>query len=198
MSAVELSPHYLEILKLMLNNKSSRYISKYLLDNYNEKISHVTLSKFKKNNVDIADLIQQIEAQQGIIKEGKIDVITDGKYDEEIIEVVNDKIRTNKEAQKLIINEINEGIDVLNLVRNGLSISEDADVFNKFFTSDDVTLKDKMDMTIKLAKLEMDWQKSNDTNININNNNMITDLSNIFAESTDWSESTDWAATDRE
>lgn len=186
MSAVELSPHYLEILKLMLNNKSSRYISKYLLDNYSEKISHVTLSKFKKNNVDIADLIQQIEAQQGIIKDGKIDVITDGNYDEEIIEVVNDKIRTNKEAQKLIINEINEGIDVLNLVRNGLSISEDADVFNKFFTSDDVTLKDKMDMTIKLAKLEMDWQKSNDTNININNNNMITDLSNIFAESTDW------------
>ena len=180
MGVIDESPHYLEILKLMLDNKSGRWISQYLDDNYNEKISYGSINYFKKNNLDIAGLIQQIESQQ-LIKDGVIDDINN---DADIIEVIDNKITVNNESDKLIVNKINRGVNVLNLVRDGIAVFKDADIYYEFFNSDDISLKDKMDMGLKLMRLELDWNKSTDTNININNN--ILDMKNFFKDDLDW------------
>ena len=177
---IEESPHYLEILKLMIAEKSGRWISQYLQDKYDEYISYSTINYFKRNNTNIASLIQQLESQQ-IISDGVID---DFNKSGEIIEVVDNQIVKANETDKLLINKINRGVNVINLVRDGIEIFEDADIFHDFFESNDVSLKDKMDMGLKLIKLDLDWQKSSDTNININNNMM--DLKAFFSDDLNW------------
>ena len=130
----------------MLDNVSSRSIEKYLFDEYGERISYGTINNFKNNNVDIAELIQQVELQQRTIKDGKVNLF-------------NDKIQENEKAEQMIIKEINQGIDVLNLIRGGLSIANDKNLFEEFFESKDVSLKDKMQVMIQLSKLDLDWRK---------------------------------------
>ena len=47
-SKVETSSHYNEIVELLVAGYSPRYVSNYLDDEYNEKISHVALNNYKK------------------------------------------------------------------------------------------------------------------------------------------------------
>ena len=200
MGLIDNSPYYLEILQLILKNKSSRYISKYLKDKYDFKISHVSLSKFKKENTDIPKLIKEIEERDEFIYNNKpkeIEFIPHPTSKEDILETVSNEIDVTHKANELIVNKINDGIDVLNLIRDGLSEFEDADVFHKFFSDEsEVSLKDKMDMGVKLIKMGIDWDKVSNTNINIHNNNnnlslYNTDLSELFKEPIDWSDNSD-------
>ena len=46
---IELSNHYHEILEMIKYNKTPKFISNYLEDNYNEKISVPSIYRFKKN-----------------------------------------------------------------------------------------------------------------------------------------------------
>ena len=52
-SKVELSPHYNEIVDLLLSGNSGRYVSDYLLNEYDEKISYVALNNYKKNKLNV-------------------------------------------------------------------------------------------------------------------------------------------------
>ena len=63
---IESSPHYNEIVDLLLVGQTPRYVSDYLLNEYNEKISHVALSKFKKNKLNV-----KAEAKKKIIEKEK-------------------------------------------------------------------------------------------------------------------------------
>lgn len=157
MGVVESSPHYLEILKLMLDGKSGRQIENHLFTNYGEKISHATLNTYKKQNADIVSLIQQVEMQQRTIEDGKL-------------QMVDNKLAENNQAEQMIIKEINTGIDVLNLIRGGLVLADEQQILESFFKDKDVSSKDKVQVVLQLAKLDLDWKKSNEPLVNINNN----------------------------
>ena len=160
MGLVDSSPHYLEILQMMLNKVSGRDIEQYLWDNYQEKISYSTLNKFKSDNADIAALIRQVELQQKTIEDGKV-------------AIVEDKIERDNQAQEMIIKEINKGINVLNFIRGGLEIADQQDLFETFFNDETIPLKEKIQVAIQLAKLDLDWLKSDDTNIDVNIDNNL-------------------------
>lgn len=160
MGLVDSSPHYLEILQMMLNKVSGRDIEQYLWDNYQEKISYSTLNKFKRDNADIAALIRQVELQQKTIEDGKV-------------AIVEDKIERDNQAQEMIIKEINKGINVLNFIRGGLEIADQQDLFETFFNDETIPLKEKIQVAIQLAKLDLDWLKSDDTNIDVNIDNNL-------------------------
>ena len=160
MGLVDSSPHYLEILQMMLNKVSGRDIEQYLWDNYQEKISYSTLNKFKRDNADIATLIRQVELQQKTIEDGKV-------------AIVEDKIERDNQAQEMIIKEINKGINVLNFIRGGLEIADQQDLFETFFNDETIPLKEKIQVAIQLAKLDLDWLKSDDTNIDVNIDNNL-------------------------
>ena len=167
MGLVDSSPHYLEILQMMLNKVSGRDIEQYLWDNYKEKISYSTLNKFKRDNADIAALIRQVELQQKTIEDGKVNI-------------VEDKIERDNQAQEMIIKEINKGINVLNFIREGLEIADQQNLFETFFNDENTPLKEKIQVAIQLAKLDLDWLKSDDTNIDVNIDN---NLGNFVDES---------------
>lgn len=162
MGIVDSSPHYLEILQMILDNVSGRDIEKHLWENYKEKISYGSINKFKRDNADIAALIRQVELQQKAIEDGKVNI-------------VENKIERDNQAQEMIIKEINKGINVLNFIRGGLEIADQQDLFETFFNDESIHLKDKIQVAIQLAKLDLDWLKSDDTNVEVNiDNNLST------------------------
>ena len=165
MGKVDESPHYLEILRMMLKGTSSRAIERHLMSEYGEKISYFTLNEYRKKNLNIADLIGQVEEAQRI-REGKL--------------IVDERKDTIKTADSMIIKEINQGIDVLNLIREGLSIADEREIIKRFYEDEEIDLKDKMQMTLNLSKLDLDWRKNNDTDININN--QVISLRDFFKE----------------
>lgn len=58
-SKVETSPHYNEIVDLLVAGYTPRYVSNYLSNEYNEKISYVTLHKYRKNNLNVKAAVKQ-------------------------------------------------------------------------------------------------------------------------------------------
>ncbi|MBQ2654686.1 MAG: hypothetical protein IJF83_14120 [Methanobrevibacter sp.] len=56
---VEKSPHYNEIIDLLVAGYSGRYVSSYLEDEYNEKISHAALNRYKKNKLNIKAAVKK-------------------------------------------------------------------------------------------------------------------------------------------
>lgn len=58
-SKVETSPHYNEIVDLLVAGYSSRYVSDYLENEYNEKITHTTLNNYKKNNLNVKAAVRE-------------------------------------------------------------------------------------------------------------------------------------------
>lgn len=52
-SKVETSPHYKEIVELLVAGYSGRHVSDYLQNQYDEKITHTTLNKYKKDNLNV-------------------------------------------------------------------------------------------------------------------------------------------------
>ena len=65
-SKVEQSIHYNEIVDLLLAGNSGRYVSDYLLNQYNEKISYKALNTYKKNKLNV-----KAAAKQKIIEKEK-------------------------------------------------------------------------------------------------------------------------------
>lgn len=58
-SKVETSSHYNEIVELLVAGYSARYVSNYLENEYNEKISHVALNNYKKNNLNVKAAVKK-------------------------------------------------------------------------------------------------------------------------------------------
>lgn len=56
---IETSPHYNEIVDLLVAGYSGRYVSEHLQNQYNEKITHATLNKYKKNNLNVKAAVRQ-------------------------------------------------------------------------------------------------------------------------------------------
>ena len=58
-SKVETSPHFNEIVELLVAGYSPRYVSDYLENQYNEKISHATLNNYKKGKLNIKAAVRK-------------------------------------------------------------------------------------------------------------------------------------------
>lgn len=58
-SKVEASPHYNEIVDLLVAGHTPRYVSDYLSDEYGENISYGTLNRYRKNNLNVKAAVKQ-------------------------------------------------------------------------------------------------------------------------------------------
>ena len=74
-SKVETSPHYNEIVELLVAGYSGRYVSDLLQNQYNEKITHTTLNKYKKDKLNVKAAVRQkiLEKEQEKQKENTIE-----------------------------------------------------------------------------------------------------------------------------
>lgn len=58
-SKIETSPHFNEIVDLLVAGYSGRYVSNYLFEEYGEKISHTQLNKYKKDNLNVKAAVKK-------------------------------------------------------------------------------------------------------------------------------------------
>lgn len=58
-SKIESSPHYNEIVDMLVAGYSGRRVSDYLLNEYGEKISHASLNRYKKDNLNVKAAVRQ-------------------------------------------------------------------------------------------------------------------------------------------
>lgn len=154
-SKVETSPHYNEIVDLLVAGYSPRYVSDYLLNEYNEKISYVTLNKYRKDNLNVKAAVRQ-----KIIEEEK-------KKTKENIKKTSEKA-IGKEAEKQI--KANESFEIaadyrfkdIQKLDKIISDSEDVhiDLDNITVDADKRDPYKEIDLKLKLKRLGLDALKA--------------------------------------
>ena len=174
---IESSPHYNEIVDLLLVGQTPRYVSDYLLNEYNEKISHVALSKFKKNKLNV-----KAEAKKKIIEKEKKKILKSKKVPEAItreakaeisIEAATTYLTRNYErAEKFI--EDTKDLDLLGSL----------EAYKK---SPDFDEGKYLDLKIKVQKIQLDYMKyqtdlleDNTLDVNVSNDNGLFDEAEIL------------------
>lgn len=166
-SKVEKSPHYKEIVDLLLSGQSGRTVSKYLMDTYNEDIGYGSINTFKRNHLDIEAEVktreltkqkqQQLREKQ---EEQKQEAILERAEIESDVAVAKEEAIT-KLAQALHVIEffINTyGEEVVITMMNDAEVKSDS----------------KLNLLLKAIKYYLDFYKDDKPEVNINNQTLTT------------------------
>lgn len=177
-SKVAQSIHYNEIMDKIREGKSSREISRWLKDEYGEDIGHGAISRYKRDNLeaealDIADV--------NLKKESEDPVDIEKKSIEE--KHVNDRANAIQEGTA-----IGKGIAeaTASQIQGLLKVSEDyPEAVRKMEEEADdpdsnTSWKDVASEKRNAQKLYLDFIKNQESNVEVNVDNHITDLSKII------------------
>ena len=175
-SKVESSIHYNEIVDLLLSGHSGRYVSDYLLNEYNEKISYKALNTYKKNKLNIkAEAKRKIieKEKKKLIKKNTLKAATREAKAELSMEAATNYLTRNYErAEKFI-----ESTQDINLIQ----------ALEDYKKSPDFDEAKYLDLKIKLQKLRLEHMKyetdlleDNTLNVNVNNEDELFDEAEIM------------------
>lgn len=165
---VEKSPHYNEIIELLLDGKSSREVSAYLKNEYNEVIGHNAINNYRRNNMKLED---KIEAEANRILSKKAATVVD--------EGVKKKAESLTEAEMETQTVASQSAELLiGLHRVASDFPEDYDRMKRDAGDPDskVTWKDVANMSLQANKIANDFLKNNDVNVNVENNLMSSNF----------------------
>ena len=126
-SKIETSPHYNEIVDMLVAGHSGRRVSEHLLNEYGERISHVSLNNFKKKNLNVKAAVREklIEEQKKEAKQKAKEASKKGIEKEvskllqsnDSFELATDyRFKDIKKLDKLITDSENVHIDLDNIV----------------------------------------------------------------------------------
>lgn len=182
-SKVELSPHFTEIYTRLCEGVSARKISEWLKNEYNENISHVAISKYRKNNINLAEQVEErINEKLAAEKESDKQVqIQDHDVEKQSIE----KEAIEKEADKQVqIQKQNHTVTTI-MADNMLGVMGVAEqlpqnykkMVNEAKDPDSRTsFKDVTKLTLEANKIVNDYFNKQDTELNVNVNNNLNKL----------------------
>ena len=159
-SKVETSTHYNKIVELLVAGYSARYVSNYLEDEYNEKISHVALNNYKKNNLNVKAAVKK-----KILEKEKEKQINKEVQAQETFEIAADY--RFKDIQKLD-----------DLISQAESITIDLDERpcdeDKYDPYKEQRNKIKLkELGLKAIKLKYELIDEEELNVNVQNENII-------------------------
>lgn len=164
-SKVETSPHYNEIVDLLVAGYSPRYVSDYLKNEYNEKISYVTLHKYKKDNLNVKAAVRK-------------KIIEQEKQKEKAQSKEADKQIQAKESFEIAADYRYRDIKKLDdLIGQAESINVDLDIHpgdEKYDPYKEQNLRIKMKkLGLEAIKLKYDLIDEDELEVNINNEKVI-------------------------
>ena len=175
-SKIESSPHFNEIVDLLLAGQTTRFVSDYLLNEYNEKISHVALSKYKKNKLNIKAAAKKKlfeKEKEKLIKQNAKKTATKEAKAELSIEAATSYLTRNYERVEQFI-ESTADIDIIQALKD-------------YKKSPDYDESKYLDFLIKLQKIKLDHMKyetdlleDNTLNVNVNNEEDLFDEAEIM------------------
>ena len=168
-SKVEKSPHYNEIVDMLVAGYSGRHVSEHLLNEYGEKISHVALNNFKKKNLNVKAAVREklIEEEKKKSQEKAINEQAKKELKaKDSFEVAADyRFKDIKKLDKIITDSENVHIDLDN-------IPVDPEKYDPY---------KEIDLKLKLKRLGLDALKAkyemideDELDVNINDNRPIT------------------------
>lgn len=170
-SKVETSPHYNEIVELLVAGYSGRYVSDYLENEYGEKITHTTLIKYKKNNLNVKAAVKkkilekEKEKKQEPIKNPVQKEVDRELQAQETFEVAADY--RFKDIQKL--DDLISQAEAINIDLDERPWDED-----KYDPYKEQNLKLKMKkLGLDAIKLKYELVDEDELNVNVNNENII-------------------------
>lgn len=170
-SKVETSSHYNEIVELLVAGYSARYVSNYLDDEYNEKISHVALNNYKKNNLNVkAAVKKKIIEKEKEKKQKSIDDAVGKKVESELQAQETFEIAADyrfKDIQKL--DDLISQAEAINIDLDERPWDED-----KYDPYKEQNLKLKMKkLGLDAIKLKYELIDEEELNVNVQNENII-------------------------
>lgn len=170
-SKVETSPHYNEIVELLVAGYSGRYVSDYLQNEYNEKISHVALNKYKKNNLNVkAAVKQKILEKEKEKKQKPINNAVQKEADKEIQAQETFELAADyrfKDIQKL--DDLISQAEAINLDLDEQPYDpERHDLYKE--QRNKIKLKE---LGLKAVKLKYELLDEDELNVNVQNENVI-------------------------
>lgn len=182
-SKIEASPHFNEIVDLLLSGFSGRYVSDYLDDHYDESISHVSLNKYKKNNLNVkAGVRKKIMERKKQKKQEQSAKLTKSQRDKVTNEIAEQEI--NK--QETYNNVVDFNVKNFDKIQNLVELSDRIDLLGAlqdYKYSNDFDSEKYVELIIKIKKIGLDANKQimgmfddNEFNVNINN------IDNLFDE----------------
>ena len=165
-SKIETSPHYNEIVELLVAGYSGRYVSDYLQNEYNEKITHATLNKYKKNNLNVKAAVKK----KILEKEKQKSKAENKKANEEI-----QAQETFEVAADYRFRDIQKLDDLISLAES-ISLDLDATPWDedKYDPYKEQRNKIKLkELGLKAVKLKYELIDEDELNVNVNNENVI-------------------------
>ena len=173
-SKVETSPHYNEIVDLLVAGYSPRYVSDYLQNEYNEKISYVTLHKYKKDKLNVKAAVRKKIIEQEKEK-------SQAKANEAAEEGVNKEVQKTikaKESFEIAADYRYRDIKKLDdLIGQAESINIDLDIHpgdEKYDPYKEQNLRIKMKkLGLEAIKLKYELIDEDELEVNINDNKVI-------------------------
>ena len=170
-SKVETSSHYNEIVELLVAGYSARYVSNYLDDKYNEKISHVALNNYKKNNLNVkAAVKKKIIEKEKEKKQKSIDDAVGKKVESELQAQETFEIAADyrfRDIQKL--DDLISQAEAINIDLDKRPWDEE-----KYDPYKEQNLKLKMKkLGLDAIKLKYELVDEEELNVNVQNENII-------------------------
>jgi hypothetical protein len=165
------SLHYNEIVNMLIEGKSGRKISDYLKEEYGETISHTTINKFNKEEVNLKNKVDAKVRRRSKEKvEKEIKKLNEKK--------VNDEIQTAADIETAV----NQGVSEVELMN--LMISSGPDIWGKVLDNPNISPEYIMKLILNAVKLKFDRDKdTNNLDINLDTNlKKLGDLINPEAE----------------
>lgn len=153
------SIHYNEIVKLLLEGKSSRYISDYLKTEYEENITHATINNFKKEELDIKN---------------KVNKKFQKKVEEQVKAKAENKIRNDVQVEADIETAVNKGVGTRELLQ--LMIESGPQIWKQVLTDKSIGSEEKMKLILQASRQELDWIKEDSVNVEVD---LDANLSNL-------------------
>lgn len=146
-SKIESSPHYNEIVDMLVAGYSGRSVSNHLLKQYGEKISHTILNKYKKDKLNVKAAVRQkiIEEERKKKKETTIKKESEKEIKaNESFEIAADyRFKDIQKLDKIISDSEDVTIDLDN-------IHVDGDKYDPY---------KEIDLKLKLKKLGLEAMK---------------------------------------
>lgn len=168
-SKVEKSPHHEEIHELLLQGESGRTISKILKEKYNEDIGYGSINTYRRNHIKMEDMVNRrvneklaAETEKAVEKEVDTQVAISKKTDYVVEVHADNMIGVMKVAAELVPE-----------YQKAKEEAEDPEIKN-------VTHKDTSRIALDANKIVNDYNKTQETNVEVNIENNMDSLSNLF------------------
>lgn len=164
-SKVETSPHFEEIVDLLLQGKSGRKISDYLKNEYNEDIGFNAINTYRRKHINLEDKV---------LRE------VDKRLSEKAVKEKVDTLEHIEESTQAVVNATANQLQGLLAV--GANFQEDYEAMKKAVAdpTSKVSEKDVAEMSWKANKLSLEFIKTEENTTEINIENNMGSLSNLF------------------